>query len=767
MRRITPLLLAALVGLNACSDQSPTSESSKTSGTPSFSQLASESEFVPGQLIVRFTPGAARSEIAQAHRAQKKADMLLSRTEILEVPVGEELAIAEQLSKNPNVEFAEPDYIMKVGPCEISVTCTLPDGSFFHYKWDLHNTGSINDQALGYGVVTSGNVDADIDWAEAYDYLTPTFSGSAVIGILDTGIRTTHQAFTGKILGGRRFVCVTGVAPACAPAASGTVTNFTDDHGHGSHVAGIAAARGTTPVPGVGYGPNIKLLILKVCDNTGSCPNSATANAIIYAADNGANILNLSLGAFGSNPDGTGSAAQQAAFQYAATKNVLAFCSTGNDDGKPNYTGGVGYPARFPECVAVASTNWTDTKANYSNYGPQTALSAPGGAGNPTGNPFSLILAPSHTSNTGYNWRAGTSMAAPQVAGLAALLYATGLTNRDAIRERLQNTVDDLGAPGRDPQFGFGRINAYRALTGLDPSAPPVPVIGGPYAGSEGSPVAFDGSASFDPNGKPITVSWNFGDGNTSSALKPNHTFRDNGAFNVLLTAFDAANNQHRVHTVVAINNVSPTVSASLNTTSIMSGQSVALTGGFSDPGLDDSPWGWSINWGNGITTGQSTDQASAITGSRQFCAVGGYNVTLTVTDKDGGPGTAAAGLLQVLANGISIAMPAAVNNNNLSEGTLPVTVFGSASFNVTSINASSVRLGTNTAVQTRPNGSSMLALEDVNGDGYLDLVMHFSKASLVASGDLAEGTVQLGLRAVLGDACTVVAGAASIKVVP
>src|SRR5215210_4600770 len=142
---------------------------------------------------------------------------------------------------------------MKVGPCEVSTACTLPDGSFFHYKWDLHNTGTINDLALGYGLVNTGKADADMDWAEAYDYLGANFAGSAVIAILDTGIRTTHQNFTGKILGGQRFL-----------GDGQPLTNYTDDHGHGSHVAGIAAARaGGNPVPGVGYGTNIKLLIGK------------------------------------------------------------------------------------------------------------------------------------------------------------------------------------------------------------------------------------------------------------------------------------------------------------------------------------------------------------------------------------------------------------------------------------------------------------------------------------------------------------------------
>src|SRR4030095_15504859 len=134
---------------------------------------------------------------------------------------------------------------------------------------------------------------------------------------------------TNKILGGRRFLGDTF-----------PVTNYTDDHGHGSHVAGIAAARGGAAVPGVAYGANIKLLIGKVCNSAGTCPSSATAHGIVWAADNGANVINMSLRSFGGTPDGTGSSAQRAALQYALSKNVLAVCATGNDDGKVNYFGG-------------------------------------------------------------------------------------------------------------------------------------------------------------------------------------------------------------------------------------------------------------------------------------------------------------------------------------------------------------------------------------------------------------------------------------------
>jgi subtilisin family serine protease len=626
LKRFTPGLVAAFAVLAACSDSVPTAAVAPIA--PDVAQAdAAQQEIVPGQIIVRFTPGANRAEVAWEHGASKKEDMLLPRAEILEVPEGREREIAERMSRNPNVEFAEPDYVMKVGPCEVASACTLPDGAFFIYKWDLQNTGRIVDPFLGYGTVTTGKAGADSKWAEAYDYLGAGFAGSAVIAILDSGIRPTHQAFAGKILGGRRFLS-DGVA----------VTNYTDDNGHGSHVAGIAAGLGTGPVPGVGYGANIKLLVGKVCNSAGSCPTSATANAIVWAADNGANVINMSLGAFGGNPDGSGSSAQLAALQYAASKNVLPVCATGNDDGKAGngYTGGVGYPARFDECMAVAATDWSDAKASYSNYGPQTEIAAPGGDSNPLGNPFSYILGPNYASNTGYVWKSGTSMATPQVAGLAALLWANGLHDAAAIRARIKQTADDLGPAGNDPYFGAGRINVYRAITGLDTKAPPVVVTGSSYQGSKGVPVQFDASGSYDPNGRPVTFAWTFGDGGTATGARPAHTYMRAGTYTVTVTVTDASSLKTTKTAQAVIPNIVPAVSAIPGAT-IIRGETYAGAGSFAD--ADPDAWTATADYGDG-----SGAQALALDGktyslSHTYTSAGVFTVAVAVSDDDGGTG--------------------------------------------------------------------------------------------------------------------------------
>ncbi|HEY0026097.1 MAG TPA: S8 family serine peptidase [Longimicrobium sp.] len=666
MKRAVPLFLAGVTGLSACSDLSPVATGLGANSPVALNVSAAPAEIVPGQIIVRFRPGAARSEIAQQHRARKKDDMLLERTEILEVPVGEEAAIAAQLSRNPNVEFAEPDAIMRVGPCETSVSCDLPDGDIALYKWDLHNTGTMDMTPQGWGIVTTGKVDADIDWAETYDHLGPNFAGSATIAILDTGIRTTHPAFVGKIVGGRRFLSDTTTVAK---------NNVTDDNGHGSHVAGIAASRADVRIPGVAYGTNIKLLVAKVCNSAGSCPNSATANAIVWAADNGANVINMSLGAFGGNPDGTGSAAQQAAMQYALAKEALPVCATGNDDNKVGngYTGGVGYPARFPECMAVGATNWSDTKASYSNYGAQIEISAPGGDSNPKNTAASFILAPLHSSNS-YTWKTGTSMATPQVAGLAALLYATGMTRAADVRARMIQTADDVEAPGWDNRTGAGRINVYRAVTGKDPNAAPVAAPGSGYAGNKGVAVQFDGSASNDPNGKPVTFAWNFGDpasgaANASTLASPTHTYLRAGSYTVTLTVKDAAGLTTTTTTTAVIANIAPNVSGIAGAT-LLPGERYTAAGSFSD--ADPDSWTATVDYGDGTGSQGLALSGKSFSLSHVYTAAGTHTVLVTVADDDGGAGTGSASVTVLTAQqGIQATLLAPVAASGMGSGTV------------------------------------------------------------------------------------------------
>jgi subtilisin family serine protease len=446
-----------LMAAAACSDLPPTHPAEPVGPTASVDQQVTNPvvpEYVAGQVLVRFRPGAARNEIAEQNRARPREETRLERLWVLEVGEGEEVEIANNLRMNPNVEFAEPNYVYTVVPCETG-DCTLPSDPSFGAKWDLHNTGFVTD-AVGAVVAQTDRKGADIAWLEAYEYIRNggAAPGAAVIGIIDTGIRATHQDLAGKVIAGRNFcpsfLCLFGTINAGA---------WADDNGHGTHVAGIAGAHGNNGlgVPGVGYTNDIRFLAVRVCGGPlGVCNAAGITNGIIWAVDNGAHVLNLSLGG------GAASTATQNALRYALDRNVLPVCASGNDGAEV-----VSFPAAFPECMAVGSTGWGDVRASYSNAGPQVEVVAPGGdLGNA---PHSYILAPYYSNNTSYAYLAGTSMATPQVAGLAALLRAVGVNSAAEIRQRIRDTADDLGPAGFDNSYGSGRINVYRAVTGMDP----------------------------------------------------------------------------------------------------------------------------------------------------------------------------------------------------------------------------------------------------------------------------------------------------------
>jgi serine protease len=768
IRPLRPLAAAALAGaalLSACSDHNPAGAAAPAT-LPAMNRGARDvkTPFAEGRLIVRMRSGAVENEVAGRHGGRVNRKMRLDRTFVVDVAPGQELAAAEAYEADPDVEFAEPDYMFAVSPCETG-QCETATDPFLGYKWDLHNDGAIRTNT-GAVLGATGKTDADIDWQETYDYLGADFAGTAIIGIIDTGIRKSHQDLAGRVIAERNF-------------ATGYAADFTDDrNSHGTHVAGIAAARGNNGlgVSGVAYGANIKIINAKSCElyrnadgTTGtSCPSSSTADAIVWAVDQGANVLNLSLG--GSPLATSGSAAQLAALRYARSKNVLPFCSTGND----NY-GALSFPGRFEECIAVGATGWSDTRASYSNYGPGIDLVAPGGDSNPAGTAYSLILSPiwsstSPTSNTTYGWKAGTSMASPQAAGLAALLFATGITSADEVLARMKGSVDDLGAPGWDPQFGEGRINAYRAVTGKDPNAPPVAVVDGPYAATEGSPVQFSSAGSVDPNGKPVTFAWTFGDGATSTQANPSHVYVDNGSYNVTLTVTDQSGLARSVSSTSVIGNAAPVVSAALGAATIPSGGTVSIAGSFSDAGLADAPWAYSIAWGNGTTGGTLNAQSQQVAESRRFCAAGSYTVRLSVTDKDGGTGSAAS-TLTVGRNPVAVAAPDAINEGPTGAALVPVTVFSRGGFDAASILAAGATLGNGVGAEAplarRVNGTPYADLTDVDRDGRADLVLQFERTRLIANGDVNSAATQLVFQAGLKDGCVQVRGTAPIKVVP
>ena len=293
----------------------------------------------------------------------------------------------EGLENNPNVRYVEEDGEMHAHDTE---------------PWGI------------------GRVDANITRNNG-----ATGSG-ANVAILDTGIDPNHPDLSPNLGNG-----------ACAVDCWGS-PNWTDRNGHGTHVAGtVAAAERGAGV--VGVAPDATLHAVKVLGDSGGGSFSGIAAGIEWSADQGHDVINMSLG-------GGYSWVVADACQYAYNRGVLLVGSAGNSGPCTNC---VGYPAALDTVIAVSSTTSADNLSGFSSTGPEVELAAPGS------NVLSTYL------NGGYETLSGTSMAAPHVAGVAALLMARGDSNTQA-RQRMQNTAEDLGLSSN--QQGSGLVNAANAV---------------------------------------------------------------------------------------------------------------------------------------------------------------------------------------------------------------------------------------------------------------------------------------------------------------
>lgn len=254
---------------------------------------------------------------------------------------------------------------------------------------------------------------------------------SILVAVLDSGVDLDHPDLAAKtrVDIDRDFVNNDNVAD--------------DDHGHGTHVAGIAAAatNNATGVPGLGW--DVAILPLKVLNSWGVGYANALADAIRYAADHGANVINMSLGGAAPCPYYL-----QEAVDYAYMRGVLLVAAAGNNQGNTE-----NFPANCEHVLGVAATDPDDTRAGYSNYSNAVSVAAPG----------TLIY--STMMNGGYGYMSGTSMATPHVAGLAALVVVRYPTyTPDQVASALLDNALDLGPAGWDMETGCGRIDAHRSL---------------------------------------------------------------------------------------------------------------------------------------------------------------------------------------------------------------------------------------------------------------------------------------------------------------
>lgn len=376
---------------------------------------------VPGEIVVRYKQG-----INIQSRSQTLSQLRLSSVSTIGRPeMGMELVrtqggMAAQsaitaLRSNPNVLYAEPNYVVKLSPemagqAVAPVRSEGPNDEFFAQQYAHKVSNSVAGWAINSG------------------------SPDVTIAIVDTGVDLKHPDLVDKIVAGRDVVDSDDQAM--------------DGHYHGTHCAGIAAATTNNKVGIAGFAPNVKIMPVRVLDNNGSGTSADVANGIIWAADHGAQVISMSLGG-PSNPQ-----IKKDAVDYALSKDAVLVAAMGNrGDGSQIF------PAAQPGVLSVGATDINDKRASFSQYGTWISVSAPG----------VNILSTFPTYNTSgkknYGSISGTSMATPAVAGVVALIRSQNpKLNRKEVQAQLERGTDDLGDPGYDVYYGHGRINVAKAL---------------------------------------------------------------------------------------------------------------------------------------------------------------------------------------------------------------------------------------------------------------------------------------------------------------
>jgi thermitase len=379
----------------------------------------SRPEVVDDELLVKFKPGTPAASQAAAHQqasGRVVRDIPGLDVQVVQVSRGQAQQRLPAYVHNPNVAYAELN--------GIAYPSWAPTDGLYPQQWALNN----------------GPSDIDIDAPQAWSVTTG--AAASTIAIVDTGIRADHPDLAGKIVESRNWF-------ESSPDTG-------DGYGHGTHVAGIAAARPNNDTASVqtivGVCPDCTLLNAKVCDNFGGCPYDRIANGILWsvgcelrdAFENclspvRAKSINVSLA-------GTyNSIALQSAVDKAWNRGAVLACAAGNAGTNTRH-----YPAAYVNCIATAATDQADHKASWSNYGNGWVdVAAPG------------VNILSSVNSGGYEAWNGTSMASPHVAGLAGLLVAQG-RSRDQVRSQIESKTDRISGGGS--YWSKGRINACRAV---------------------------------------------------------------------------------------------------------------------------------------------------------------------------------------------------------------------------------------------------------------------------------------------------------------
>lgn len=452
---------------------------------PDQSRAISES-FAPGRIIVMPRPGLPEPALERMLKAEGGKSRRLgdSRLYVVAVPVGSERAIANKLAHNPHFKFAELDY--RVAPNLVT------NDPYLGSAWHLNKIGA--PQAWDYGM-----------------------GKGVTIAILDSGVDAAHPDLAPRLVPGWNFY--------------DNNSNTADVYGHGTMVAGSAAAASNNGIGVASVGGETSIMPLRVTDTSGAGYISMIANGIIYAADRGVRVANASFAYLPSR------SSVVSAGQYMKDKGGLVFVGAGNSGIDEGFT-------PTTSLVPVSATDGNDLKTSWSSYGNFVSLAAPGAGVYTT------------TKGGGYSPISGTSIASPVAAGAAAVVLSVRPTlTSTQLESILFSTAVDLGSPGRDSLYGYGRVNVAAAVSKalstptsyLDIEAPSISIAAPLSGATVGGLAPVDVSATDNVGVTKVELRVNGNliatDTTTPFGFSWDTNSVSNGSVSLVATAFDAAGN--------------------------------------------------------------------------------------------------------------------------------------------------------------------------------------------------------------------------------
>lgn len=477
------LLLAAASPVRAAVPQEP-----PLARSTSFAAVPGEREF-SGRLIARpIQPAARAARDAMAHFAIREYVEETDEYVFLVPPGASENLVAANLMASGVFQYVEPDWILyPVG---------APNDPQFGNQW--HHAANRMDSAAGWDLHTG--------------------DPSVSVGICDTGVLTTHEDLLLHRLEGYNAV------DRKWESAGGAIAPV---HPHGTETTGCAAANGNNGKGVSGVGWDLSHRMLRVSNSSsGSASLSDLTHAARTAVESGDKVASVSY-------SGVDSSTVLTTGTYLKSIGGLLVWAAGNDGRRLTYSN------RDSDDVIVAgATDSSDNKSSFSAYGPMVDVMAPG----------SSVLTCYTSNNSSYAYVSGTSFSTPLTAGLCALIWSAdpALTPNE-VESILKTTCDDLGAAGVDDTYAYGRIDVNAAMVaaggGVGVPPPVAQFSGAPLSGTAPLTVSFQDLSS----GPPATWSWDFGDGGSSTAQHPSHTYTAAGDFTVTLTVTNASGQDSEV----------------------------------------------------------------------------------------------------------------------------------------------------------------------------------------------------------------------------